>query len=77
MGSCTIKHRDEDMKSKVLRPTAVIIRTKKENPNYLDPKIRYKIFSKKDSHAPILHLELNKLRNMRISLISSNMPTEA
>lgn len=77
MGSCATKHRDEDIKSKVLRPTAVIIHTKQKNTNFTDPNIRYKIFSKKDSHAPILHLENNKLRNMRISQVSSNLPTDA
>ena len=74
MGSCTTKHSHEGMKTNALRPTFVVNHKNTDNSNFLNPKIRYKIFCKKDSHTPVLHLELNKFRNMRISQISYFLP---
>lgn len=71
MGSCASKHSNEGIKSNALRPTFVMFHNNTAQSNFQNPKVRGKIFSKKDSHTPILHLELNKFRNMRISLISS------
>lgn len=33
---------------------------------FTNPEVRLQIFSSKDSKAPLLHLELNELRNRRL-----------
>jgi hypothetical protein len=76
MGSCAAKNKSGVTNRKVLRPTAIIIHDWQKENDFKDPKIRHMIFLQKDSKAPILHLELNQLRNKRFSQISSNLPTD-
>lgn len=71
MGSCTSGTKNIRPANKSSRQTV----TTNEN-HFSNPQVRARIFSKKDSKAPRLHLEINSLRNRRIMNLPSTLSTQ-
>lgn len=65
MGSCTSRpKRLQRFKNHIVLEE--YLDNRKTDFTFTSPEVRLQIFSSKDLKAPILHLELNELRNRRL-----------
>ena len=63
MGSCAVKQAKNESIPQRVRPKQELVAfiLARNNKEYLDPKIRGKIYKIKDENAPRLHLDINTL----------------